>query len=166
MFSPAAPPRGPIALLFKKKKCPGCRAHFLEANSTTNSVPSSAAGLDIVTPLYQPPHDQTSFVSGRLATCQERTFFPRAPASRLAPPRASDAPPPLTPPYDGTHSSVPASVEAHDRFLDLLTATACEAAVDANASEPSFLQDSKRTDVVRGRPGVQWTLGGLGKKNL
>ena len=44
-----------------------------------------------------------------------------------------------TPPYDDTHSSVPTSVEAQDRFLDLLTATACEAAVDANASEPSLL---------------------------
>ena len=42
-----------------------------------------------------------------------------------------------------THSSVPTSVEAQDRFLDLLTATGCEAAVDANASEPSFLKHSK-----------------------
>jgi hypothetical protein len=50
--------------------------------------------------------------------------------------------------------------------LDLLTATGCEVAVDANASEPSFLQYSKRTDVVRGRSGVQWTFGSLGKKNL
>src|SRR5918999_4499740 len=70
-----------------------------------------------------------------------------------------------TPPYDDTHSSVLASVEAHDRFLDLLTATGCEVAVDANASEPSFLQYSKRTEVVRGRSGVQWTFGSLGKKN-
>ncbi len=58
------------------------------------------------------------------------------------------------------------SVEAQDRFLDLLTASGCEVAVDANASEPSFLQYSKRTDVVRGRSGVQWTFGSLGKKNL
>lgn len=70
------------------------------------------------------------------------------------------------PPYDDTHSSVPTSVEAQDGFLDLLTATGCEVAVDANASEPSFLQYSKRTDVVRGRSGVQWTFGSLGKKNL
>jgi hypothetical protein len=69
-----------------------------------------------------------------------------------------------TPPYDD--SSVPTSVEAQDCFLDLLTATGCEVAVDANASEPSFLQYSKRTDVVRGRSGVQWTFGSLGKKNL
>ena len=41
---------------------------------------------------------------------------------------------PDTPPYNDTHSSVPTSVEAEDRFLDLLTATGCEAAVDANAS--------------------------------
>jgi len=71
-----------------------------------------------------------------------------------------------TPPYDDTHSSVPTSIEAQDRFLDLLTATVCEVAVDANASEPSFLQYSKRTDVVRGRSGAQWTLGSLDKKNL
>ena len=71
-----------------------------------------------------------------------------------------------TPPYDDTHSSVPTSVEAQDRFLDLLTATGCEVAVDANASEPSLLQYSTRTDVVRGRSGVQWTFGSLGKKNL
>src|SRR5204863_668121 len=71
-----------------------------------------------------------------------------------------------TPLYDDTHSSVPTSVEAQDRFLDLLTATGCEAAVDANASEPSFLQHSKRTDVVRGRPGIHGTLGSLGKNNL
>jgi hypothetical protein len=58
------------------------------------------------------------------------------------------------------------SVEAQDRFLDLLTASGCEVAVDANASEPSFLQYSKRTDVIRGRSGVQWTFGSLGKKNL
>jgi hypothetical protein len=58
------------------------------------------------------------------------------------------------------------SVEAQDRFLDLLTATRCEVAVDPNASEPSFLQYSKRTDVVRGRSGVQWTFGSLGKKSL
>jgi hypothetical protein len=70
------------------------------------------------------------------------------------------------PPFDDTHSSVPTSVEAQDRFLDLLTATGCEVAVDANASEPSFLQYSKRTDVVRGRSGVQWAFGSLGKKNL
>ena len=70
-----------------------------------------------------------------------------------------------TPPYDDTNGSVPASVEAQDRFLDLLTAAGCEV-VDANASEPSFLQYSKRTDVVRGRSGVQWTFGSLGKKNL
>ena len=60
-----------------------------------------------------------------------------------------------TPPYDTTHSSVPTSVEAQDRFLDLPTATWCEVAVDANALEPSFLQYAKRTDVVRGRSGVQ-----------
>src|SRR5688572_31122358 len=66
-----------------------------------------------------------------------------------------------------THnSSVPTSVEAQDRFLDLLTATGCEVAVDANASEPGLLQYSKRTDVVRGRSGVQWTLRSLGQKNL
>ena len=65
-----------------------------------------------------------------------------------------------------TRNSVPTSVEAQDRFLDLLTATGCEAAVDADASEPSFLQYSKRTDVVRGRSGVQWTFGSLGKKDL
>ncbi len=66
-----------------------------------------------------------------------------------------------------THTvPVPTSVEAQDRFLDLLTATGCEVAVDANASKPSFLQYSKRTDVVRGRSGVQWTFGSLGKKNL
>ena len=59
-----------------------------------------------------------------------------------------------------------ASVEAQDRFLDLLTASACEGAVDANASEPSFLQHAKRTDIVRGRSGEQWTFGSLGKKNL
>ena len=70
------------------------------------------------------------------------------------------------PPYDDTHSSVPTSVEAQDRFLDLLTTTGCEVAVDANASEPSFLQYAKRTDIVRGRSGVQWTFGSLGKKNL
>ena len=69
-------------------------------------------------------------------------------------------------PYDDPQSSVPTSVEAQDRFLDLLTATGCEVAVDANASEPSFLQYSKRADVVRGRSGVQWTFGSLGKKNL
>jgi hypothetical protein len=71
-----------------------------------------------------------------------------------------------TPSYDDAHSSVPTSVEAQDRFLDLLTATGCEVAVDANASEPSFLQYSKGSDVVRGRSGVQWTFGSLGKKNL
>ena len=71
-----------------------------------------------------------------------------------------------TPAYHDTHSSVPTSVEAQDRFLDLFTATGCEVAVDANASEPSFLQYAKRTDVVRGRSGVQWTFGSLGKKNL
>src|SRR6186997_129499 len=60
----------------------------------------------------------------------------------------------------------PASVETQDRFLDLLTATGCEAAVDANALEPSFLQYSKRTDVVRGRSGVHGTFGSLCKKNL
>ena len=43
-----------------------------------------------------------------------------------------------------------ASVEAHDRFLDLLTPTVCVAAVDPNASEPGFLQYAKRTDIVRG----------------
>ena len=69
-------------------------------------------------------------------------------------------------PYDDTPCSVPTSVEAQDRFLDLLTATGCEVAVDANALEPSFLQYAKRTDVVRGRSGVQWTFGSLGKKNL
>ena len=58
------------------------------------------------------------------------------------------------------------SVEAQDRFLDLLTATGCEVTVDADASEPSFLQYSKRTHVVRGRSGVQWPFGGLGKMNL
>ena len=68
-----------------------------------------------------------------------------------------------TPPYDDTNGSVPASVEAQDRFLDLLTAAGCEV-VDANASEPSFLQYSKRTDVVRGCSGVQWAFGSLGKK--
>ena len=47
-----------------------------------------------------------------------------------------------TPPYDDTHGSVPTSVEAQDRFRDLFTATGCEVAVDANASEPSFLQYS------------------------
>jgi len=61
---------------------------------------------------------------------------------------------------------VPNSVQAQHRFLDLLTATGCEVAVDANASEPSFLQYSKLTDVVRGRSRVQWTFGSLGKKNL
>lgn len=65
------------------------------------------------------------------------------------------------------HTPVPALPQSRqDRFLDLLTATACEVTVDANASEPSFLQDSKRTEVVRGRSGVQWTLGSLCKKNL
>ena len=67
---------------------------------------------------------------------------------------------------DDTHSSVPTSVEAQDCFLDLLTATVCEAAVDTNAPEPSFLQDSKRADVVRGRSGIHGTLGSLGKNNL
>jgi hypothetical protein len=62
--------------------------------------------------------------------------------------------------------SVPTSVVAQDRFLDLLTAAACEVAVDANASETGFLQDSKRGDVVRGRSGVQWTFGSLGQKKL
>jgi hypothetical protein len=68
-----------------------------------------------------------------------------------------------TPPHDDTHSSVPTSVEAQDRFLDLLTATRCEVAVDANASKPRFLQDSKRDDVVRGRTGVQRTFGSLSR---
>jgi hypothetical protein len=67
---------------------------------------------------------------------------------------------------DWKNWAVPTSVEAQDRFLDLLTATVCEVAVDANASEPSFLQYAKRTDVVRGRSGVQWTFRSLGKKNL
>ena len=58
------------------------------------------------------------------------------------------------------------SVESQDRLLDLLTATGCEAAVDADASEPSFLQYSKRTDVVRGRSSVHRTFCSLGKKNL
>jgi hypothetical protein len=40
-------------------------------------------------------------------------------------------------------------VEAQDRFLDLLTATGCEVAVDADAPEPSFLQYSKRTPDAR-----------------
>src|SRR4051794_12455424 len=60
----------------------------------------------------------------------------------------------------------PTSVEAQDRFLDLLTATVCETAVDADASEPSFLQHSKRGDVVRGRAGVHRSVGSLGKDNL
>jgi hypothetical protein len=58
------------------------------------------------------------------------------------------------------------SVEAQDRFLDLLTATGCEVAVDANAPEPSLLPHSKRTQVVRSRSGVEWAFGSLGKKNL
>jgi hypothetical protein len=68
--------------------------------------------------------------------------------------------------FDDTRSSVPTSVEAQDRFLDLLTATACEAAVDANASEPSLLQHSKRSDVVRGRAGVHRSFGSLCENNL
>src|SRR3954454_5190029 len=60
----------------------------------------------------------------------------------------------------------PTSVEAQDRFLDLLTATVCEAAVDANASEPSLLQHSKRSDVVRGRAGVHRSFGSLCKNDL
>jgi hypothetical protein len=66
-------------------------------------------------------------------------------------------------PYDDTHSAVTTSIEAQDRSLDLLTAAGCEV-VDANASEPSFLQYSRRTDVVRGRSGVQWAFGSLSKK--
>jgi hypothetical protein len=101
----------------------------------------------------------------RTTTCllvgcaQARPCRRRAPHPEVT--RAGDDPPP----YDDTHSSVPTSVEAQDRFLDLLAATVCETAVDANASEPSFLQYAKRTDVVRGRSSVQWAFGGLGKKN-
>jgi hypothetical protein len=47
-------------------------------------------------------------------------------------------------PGQAPHGSVPTSIEAQDRFLDLLTATVCEVAVDANASEPGFLQYSTR----------------------
>ena len=48
----------------------------------------------------------------------------------------------------GRNAVSPPSVEAHDRFLDLLIATVCEAAIDPDAPEPGFLQHSKRTEVV------------------
>src|SRR3954451_8976803 len=66
----------------------------------------------------------------------------------------------------GKSSRPSASVEAQDRLLDLLTATEREAAVDANAPEPSFLEHAKRTEVVGGGSRVHWTLRSLGKKNL
>src|SRR5215210_9382097 len=72
----------------------------------------------------------------------------------------------MTRPLRRHNSSVRTSVEAQDRFLDLLAAAGREVAVDANASEAGFLQYSKRPDVVRSRSSVQWTFGSLGKKNL
>jgi len=103
----------------------------------------------------------TRKASGRPASIEARPCRRRAPHPEVTRAGAMTRRPTTT----HTVPFLP-QVEAQDRFLDLLTATECEVAVDANASEPSFLQYSKRTDVVRGRSGVEWTFGSLGKKNL
>ena len=95
------------------------------------------------------------------------TIATSTPASASSPANISPVgPPPAITTGCPLVNSVPPSVEAQDRFLDLLTVAGCEAAVDANASEPSLLQHSKRSDVVRGRAGVHRSFGSLCKNNL
>ena len=56
------------------------------------------------------------------------------------------------------------SVETQDRLLDLFSATASEAAIDAVPSGPGLLENPKRCGVVRGCAGEQWAFSGHGRE--
>ena len=58
------------------------------------------------------------------------------------------------------------SVEPQDRLLDLLPATACEVAIDADAPEPGLFENPQRRRVVRCRAGEEWSFGGHGQEAL
>jgi hypothetical protein len=58
------------------------------------------------------------------------------------------------------------SVETQDYLLDLLSATAGEVAIDAEALEPGLFENPQRGGIVRGCTGEQWAFGGHGKEAL
>src|SRR5512132_4668244 len=57
-----------------------------------------------------------------------------------------------TPPYDDTQTSAPTSVEAQDRFLDLLTAAGCGSAAGPSRSPPQ--KSALCTDAGSSLPGL------------
>jgi hypothetical protein len=58
------------------------------------------------------------------------------------------------------------SVETQDCLLDLLSATAGEVAIDADASEPGLSRTRSDAAFVRGCAGEQWAFSDRGEEAL